>query len=538
MMAESSENGDYDLVQARQVDSSQNSFDDDIIGTKPTWTLPPKPLPARSQVSFHQSIVFASLVTAFSLTTLLVLLSQIRFLLPERDFRTGSDIAAFLHSRVIPSSISCDLVSTNASAFENAFTIDLRSQIQLSFATAKFIDVVWDLVIGQGGRFLLAWISYVVFMDGLARLMETSAVSYQLYASVVFETSTLASIWCSLKAVSTGHGWRGRAFLIWFGLATMYVLGYPTLMSAATGYLNPSDIQYRLRNDILVPPDSDALTHCLQVHNAPAIGLDDDYLVQGPSDKKLERLTNDDLTSNYTFFYTLYRATEGESLVGISPFLVLIYIPRVGHSGLDVYNYIKTNNLSSNPTSFPDLPFVRSERSERLWWVAPDGPSSYDLGNRIGIELGYCFRNEILPWDFDQSTECLSRRYFVWGFCSVLLYIILSLQLVWTLGMFMVWLDANIYSKLCRRGRKMHGSFRNVLDLAEAIKEVLGDDLCAYSNSEIARRLVKSGHGLQFYSTSDADNDISHIGISSFERGENLHLDDKSLYGRPGRVQQ
>lgn len=171
-------------------------------------------------------------------------------------------------------------------------------------------------------------------------------------------------------------------------------------------------------------------------------------------------------------------------------------------------------------------------------WVDSNQTYSPDLGNSIGLQSEYCFRNETLPWDFDESAQCVARPYFVWGFSSVLLYIILSLQLVWTLGMFMVWLDANLYSKLCRRGRKMHGSFRNVLDLAEAVKEVLGDDLCAYSNSEIARQLDKSGRGVQFYSTSDADHGVSHIGISSFEGGIRLRLDDKSLYGRPGKDQQ
>lgn len=77
----------------------------------------------------------------------------------------------------------------------------------------------------------------------------------------------------------------------------------------------------------------------------------------------------------------------------------------------------------------------------------------------------------------------------------------------------------------------MRGSFRNVLDLAEGIRELLGDDLCAYSNREIARQLDKSGYGLQFYSISDTDNGISHIGISPFQDGQKLRLNDRSLYG-------
>lgn len=104
--------------------------------------------------------------------------------------------------------------------------------------------------------------------------------------------------------------------------------------------------------------------------------------------------------------------------------------------------------------------------------------------------------------------------------------------------MFIIWLDANVNSELCRKGRKTRGSFRNVLDLAEAVREVLGDELCAYSESEIMRQLGKSKAGLKFYSTSDTDSGISHIGISSLKDGQRLRLRDKSLYGGLGRDQK
>lgn len=304
MIAESSENGDYQLARDQQVDSSQST-----VGTKPTWTLPPKALPTRGRLKFFRSIFFASLITAFSVATLLVLLSRIRSLLPDRGYYLGYNI------------VSCDLISANASSFEDFFTIDLRSSLQLSFATAKFIDVVWDLVIGQGGRLLLAWISYGIFMDGLTRLMETSAVSHQLYVSIVFETSSLVSTWRSLKAVSTGHGWRGRAFLAWFGLATLYILAYPTLMSAATGYLKPSDVRYRVQKDTLISPDSKNLTACIQIHNAPAIGLDDGYIVLGPPLNERPYASIQRLKSNYTFFY-MFVEIGGKSFIDIFSFVI------------------------------------------------------------------------------------------------------------------------------------------------------------------------------------------------------------------------
>lgn len=110
--------------------------------------------------------------------------------------------------------------------------------------------------------------------------------------------------------------------------------------------------------------------------------------------------------------------------------------------------------------------------------------------------------------------------------------------------MFLVWLDANIYSELCRKGRKMRGSFRNALDLAEAVREVLGDELCVYSDQEIVRQLGKSRIGLRFYArTNDTDidmgtgtgTDVSHIGLSSTrgekEESQRFRLRDDVLYG-------
>ena len=73
--------------------------------------------------------------------------------------------------------------------------------------------------------------------------------------------------------------------------------------------------------------------------------------------------------------------------------------------------------------------------------------------------------------------------------------------------------------------------FETFWNFAEGIKELLGDDLCAYSNRDIARQLDKSGFGLQFYSISDTNNGIAHIGISPFQDGQKLRLNDRSLYG-------
>ncbi len=78
----------------------------------------------------------------------------------------------------------------------------------------------------------------------------------------------------------------------------------------------------------------------------------------------------------------------------------------------------------------------------------------------------------------------------------------------------------------------MRGSFRNALDLAEAVREELGDALCAYSDIEIARQLEKLRTGLRFYTSCDEEKGVSHIGISSARSDQKeFALCDNMLYG-------
>lgn len=273
------DSGNDDLVQSSEAGSHQQSFADDEFCKTLTWRLPPKQLLPRSRRRFPRDQIFPILLFASVVVALPTLLSQLGRL--NQHLHNDKSIPIF---STLPKAAmsSCDLIWPTGSAFEKAFTIDLRSNLHLSFATAKSIDVIWDLIVGQGGRLFLAWISYVVFMNGLARLMETSAISYQLYASLVFETSSLIATWQSLKAVS-GHGWRGRAFFAWFGFATIYVLAYSTLISAATGYINYSTIRFRMSDMSLITPTSDELQNCLILPYGSLVGLADNDAVVGPS---------------------------------------------------------------------------------------------------------------------------------------------------------------------------------------------------------------------------------------------------------------
>jgi hypothetical protein len=103
------------------------------------------------------------------------------------------------------------------------------------FRLSKLIDVVWDVVIGRGGQFLLAFFSTRVFTRSLLHSMEERAVSYSLFSSIAFYPLSMESI-MTLCRERFGTGLHGRLRVVGVALVAFYVVGSPTLLSAVTGY--------------------------------------------------------------------------------------------------------------------------------------------------------------------------------------------------------------------------------------------------------------------------------------------------------------
>ena len=236
----------------------------------PNTRLPAKALVHRSTTRVVRVAFWTSMMVLLTITILSNLLYHIPHFLPDTsDFD--------FHNK-----LSCDLTSGNGSALQNAFTINLRGSAHLSFSAAKAIDVMWQLFVGMGGRLLMAWISYTVFMDGLTRLMEGVPISYDLYASLTFSSMSLYSTWLALKAVYTLKGWKGRAFLFWFAVSSLYILGFPTLMSATAGYLSPSSTGVAMPDGNFLTSDSPELRSCYNVTNGALVGLTNGTIAEGP----------------------------------------------------------------------------------------------------------------------------------------------------------------------------------------------------------------------------------------------------------------
>lgn len=260
----------FELLEQSQTGqrSNMSTMNDSMI--KSTSTLPAKPLPLRSATQTVRSTFWVGCLAAAIITALSIVASKIADYMPDTSFLG------------LNGHISCDLMFQNGSAFQHAFTIDLRGSSELTFPQAKAIDVIWQLFLGMGGRLVMAIVAYKVFMDGLARIMEDSAVSYQLYASLTFSTTSLFTTGRAIKGVMYTKGWRSKVFLVWFAVSSIYVLGFPTLMSATGGYLKPSTAGFKIDNATFLTPDSPELQSCYQVNYGALIGLQNGTIVQGP----------------------------------------------------------------------------------------------------------------------------------------------------------------------------------------------------------------------------------------------------------------
>ena len=115
-------------------------------------------------------------------------------------------------------------------------TITLRLG-SFDFFVSKSIDVVWDVVVGRGGQAILFYTAYRVFAKVLCCTMEKHAMSHRLYSSLAFEGVTFPTTWrLILDRQHWAAGWRARLTILGMILSSIYIISFPTLVSAMTGY--------------------------------------------------------------------------------------------------------------------------------------------------------------------------------------------------------------------------------------------------------------------------------------------------------------
>lgn len=99
---------------------------------------------------------------------------------------------------------------------------------------------------------------------------------------------------------------------------------------------------------------------------------------------------------------------------------------------------------------------------------------------------------------------------------------------IFLLGLWILWVDCDLNSELCRKGRRL-GLWRAVADISEAMREELGPDICAYDEWELDDALGRK-KPIKYYADTGGSVGPGHIGLSSRKSGP-LKLEWDHEYG-------
>jgi len=149
------------------------------------------------------------------------------------------------------------------SKVEAQFDIDLVLVEGLSFTQAKTIDLVWDIVVGHGGRFLHGWIIYHVACKTITWILEYSAMPYWVLLDTLFRPESLSSLRSLVVSSFTGEQRRTATLkTLLLAFSGGHVLFFGTLWSAATGYKTPSLDFFTMPDKSWVVKTNDSLRMC------------------------------------------------------------------------------------------------------------------------------------------------------------------------------------------------------------------------------------------------------------------------------------
>lgn len=121
------------------------------------------------------------------------------------------------------------------------------------------------------------------------------------------------------------------------------------------------------------------------------------------------------------------------------------------------------------------------------------------------------------------------------------MYVTLSCNSAWVVGTYVIWAHANRKSELCKKGRGL-GKYRAAVDVAEAIMEELGPDICAYKDEESEKTIKSRPPTTYFVSPStleelEADY-VAHIGLPGDKGERAVRLNYGQVYGQLQRRDQ
>lgn len=454
--------------------------------TGPQPKLPPKSFtqhPRARLVGNH--VTYATIFLTFLVVPLGYILGYVFFRTESYNPRLGSSICLdrLAHGWLQTGDIS------------NLLDVDVAFGT-LSFATAKFIDLIWDIVISRGGQALLAWITYHVHCAALLLIMESSLVSYDLYTTVTLSQANIAALAPLTRAAFGKLGFRRKLLLFWLALSIIWIAFWPTITNAVTGYVATSTTLVLLHDSSYVQYSE--------------LATDSNLAYQYNYTMTVESYSNDSTYPDFTYNSPLLLSTG---------------------PNITWWTAIVTN--PDCPTMLIEADQYYPSTCDTVLFSGMDKPSLTGTIGTFNLTLGvyYSFGNYTYDYAYVQTPSnvvCIAGNTYQWGFSTGASVVFLILNSIWAIGTYSVWVAVTHRSELCKK-RGYFGSYRAAVDMAEAITAELGTEICAYSDEEIKGKLKKSN--IKYNVMEGVAGSTDHIGLSNKVYDTELRLNFEDLYG-------
>ncbi len=106
---------------------------------------------------------------------------------------------------------------------------------------------------GRGLQGLLALIAYKVTTKSLTMSMEHQAIPMKTFEAITLQDSTLLAFYKQSRNFFSITSWRHQLRILWIILSTLFIVAFPTLVSAMTGYAPVTDAFLKGEDGQLVP---------------------------------------------------------------------------------------------------------------------------------------------------------------------------------------------------------------------------------------------------------------------------------------------
>ncbi|KAK1655158.1 hypothetical protein BDP81DRAFT_337055 [Colletotrichum phormii] len=339
---------------------------------------------------------------------------------------------------------------------------------RFSFADAKVIDVAWDVIFGRGGQALLTWITWRVFADYTTTSIQVKPVTYDFFRTIFLQDQpNFWSTWNMVRDFARSRGLRSKVMMIMMVLVTIFILCFPTLGSAMTGYVANNDAYVQGSDGMLIPFGGFEVVGYV-IHDGWRIGMEGNTTLTFPGCKYVQEYGFYGLENKNTTWMnkTMPAPALNISTSGLPPYRNLLY----GWNWTDPRTGLKPFENEKN------LTYIAGNETYSKEYMKAYGSCQPMSDHGIGADAG--------------------RESYQWGFSYLQLYILVILLVLWTLSLAYVWLKARLTMRMRRRYDVPRG-YKGVLELSHAIRKELQetepDELSHDQLSEEIKKSLKGG---------------------------------------------